>query len=496
MRCRLTRLAAATLCGCTLRKARRSAATGKMQLDVSKAGLAGVNKAHVNAVIEKCTKGSAFYMNEKRMESQREKRNASLCTKSKKYRLLSASARQSLMKTVSACEAELEAGRRFGNYVHVDMDMFYAAVEMKKNPSLAEVPLGVGSVAMLSTTNYVARRYGVRSGMPGFIGRKLCPALVIVPTDFDAYRAEAAVVRGIAAEYDPHFISVGLDELTMEVSAHLQQNPGMTAADVAAEFRARVVAETQLTASAGIAPTATLSKIASNYKKPNGQHELRLRTREDVIAFMKDLPVREIPGIGPVQNSMLASLGIRTCGAIHRQKYKLCYVFPGKTFEFYLSAALGVMQSGADRMRADRAQKTVGHEVTVRRRLKNEAELKHVVLKALALAHDALLRQRKAARRITLRLKRRSFEDHQYSVTLDSATNDMTLLWRETQKLLQPHLTSFDDFRLAGVRLGKLQMVPERHLPARKGNAQIVSRFTTQPLEPGRRTGATRRIVI
>ncbi|RNF13599.1 DNA polymerase kappa, partial [Trypanosoma conorhini] len=266
----------ALLAAATVHRQRRGIKQGnetsnKLQLDTTKAGLSRVDKAHVNNVIEKCSRGSAFYLNEERMEAQRRQRHAELVSKAAAYPHLSTAAKSTLRKKVNMCEAELEAERQFRNYVHVDMDMFYAAVEMKKDPSLVDLPLGVGSFEMLSTTNYVARRYGVRSGMPGYIGRKLCPSLVIVPTDFDAYHAESAVVRGIAADYDPNFTSVGLDELTMEVTAYLRAHPGMTAADVASEFRARVFAETRLTASAGIGPTATLSKIASNYKKPNGQ---------------------------------------------------------------------------------------------------------------------------------------------------------------------------------------------------------------------------------
>ncbi|EKG01200.1 DNA polymerase kappa, putative,DNA polymerase IV, putative [Trypanosoma cruzi] len=463
--------------------------SSKLALDATKAGLSGVNKARVNKVIESCSKGSAFYLNEERLEAQRKKRHMELLSKSEVYRHLSAADKQALKDKVEMCEVELEAGRHFRNYVHVDMDMFYAAVEMKKNPSLVDVPLGVGTFDMLSTTNYVARRYGVRSGMPGYIGVKLCPSLVIVPTDFDAYHAEAAVVRGIAAAYDPNFTSVGLDELTMEVTAYLQQHPGMTAGDVASEFRARVFAETQLTASAGIGPTATLAKIASNYEKPNGQHELRLRTRQDVMEFMKDLPVRTVPGIGPVQDAVLRVLGIRTCGCVLRKKGLLCFLFPEKTFRFYLSAGLGVVRSNADLMRSDGTQKTMGHEITFKRRLKSEAELRQIVLEVLVAVHNTLLLRRVAAQRVTLLMKRRTFENHQFSLTLGEATNDFAALLEATRKLLQPHLASFDKFRLVGVRLGKLQSTSCKKLISgveeRKG--RLPARITASVLSVERR---------
>ncbi|EKF38479.1 DNA polymerase kappa, putative,DNA polymerase IV, putative [Trypanosoma cruzi marinkellei] len=458
------RVSPAVLHRCIRGKKRVVDVSSKLTLDVTKAGLSGVNKARVNKVIENCSKGSAFSLNEERLEAQRKERHMELLSKSEVYRHLSTAEKQTLRDKVETCEVELEAGRHFRNYVHVDMDMFYAAVEMKKNPSLVNVPLGVGTFDMLSTTNYVARRYGVRSGMPGYIGVKLCPSLVIVPTDFDAYHAEAAVVRGIAAAYDPNFTSVGLDELTMEVTAYLQQHPGMTAGDVASEFRARVFAETQLTASAGIGPTATLAKIASNYEKPNGQHELRLRTRQDVMEFMKNLPVRTVPGIGPVQEAALRILGIRTCGCLLRKKVLLFFLFPEKTFRFYLSAGLGVVRNNADRTRSDRTQKTMGHEITFKRRLKSEAELKQIVLKVLVAVHTTLLLRRAAAQRVTLHMKRRTFENHQFTLTLGEATNDFAALRKATWKLLQPHLASFDNFRLVGVRLGKLQSISRKKL--------------------------------
>ncbi|RNE97789.1 DNA polymerase kappa, partial [Trypanosoma rangeli] len=237
----------------------------KLQFDNHKAGLEQADADKTAAIIQEASKGSSYYINERRKAELRQKHVLQLRQKTAQFAQCmsgerNVARRKQWESKVRQIERELEAERQFRNYVHVDMDMFYAAVEMKKNPALLDLPVGVGSLDMLSTTNYVARRYGVRSGMPGYIGRKLCPSLVIVPTDFDAYRAESAVVRGIAAEYDPNFTSVGLDELTMEVTAYLRAHPSMTAADVASEFRARVFAETQLTASAGIGPTATLSR--------------------------------------------------------------------------------------------------------------------------------------------------------------------------------------------------------------------------------------------
>lgn len=98
---------------------------------------------------------------------------------------------------------------------HIDMDAFYASVEELENPELKDVPMAVGSMSMLCTCNYKARQYGVRSAMPGFIGKKLCPELTLIPLHFDKYRAASAKVRAVFEKYDPNFLPMSLDEASL-----------------------------------------------------------------------------------------------------------------------------------------------------------------------------------------------------------------------------------------------------------------------------------------
>ena len=105
--------------------------------------------------------------------------------------------------------------------VHVDMDAFYAAVEMRDDPKLKNVPMAVGGNSMLSTSNYLARKFGVRAAMPGFIAKKLCPNLVIVPSHFDKYRAVSSEIRAIFKEYDPNFSPMSLDEAYLDLTEYL-----------------------------------------------------------------------------------------------------------------------------------------------------------------------------------------------------------------------------------------------------------------------------------
>ncbi|XP_032133974.1 DNA polymerase kappa isoform X2 [Sapajus apella] len=119
---------------------------------------------------------------------------------------------------------ELEESRNLNNtIVHIDMDAFYAAVEMRDNPELRDKPIAVGSMSMLTTSNYCARRFGVRAAMPGFIAKRLCPQLIIVPPNFDKYRAVSKEVKEILADYDPNFMAMSLDEAYLNITKHLQE---------------------------------------------------------------------------------------------------------------------------------------------------------------------------------------------------------------------------------------------------------------------------------
>lgn len=434
-------------------KARRAA--GKLRFDDYKAGLQKVDKAHVEQVIQEASKGSPFYLKEQRKEEARREKIEAVLKKAEEYAALSPTQKYAIRERVDALEARIEATRDVRRrYIHVDMDMFYASVEEKKNPSLSDVPFGVGSLQMLATTNYIARQYGVRSGMPGFIGKKLCPDLLIVPTDFASYRREAATAHSIAARYDPNFVSLGLDELTMDVTDYLKEFPYLTPAQVATDFRDEVFAKTQLSCSGGIAPTPTLAKIASNINKPNGQHEITLLDRDDFLRYVKDIPVGKIPGIGYAQESMLSALGIRICGDMRKNKYLLAYLFKEKTFEYYLAVGIGLMGAG-NAHNQHTARQSIGKEVSFSEPLQSADTLARLFRKLIEPCHAQCVRERLHAQQMRLLLKYRSYDTQQFSIALPRPTNDLKLWLEAAKKLLAPHLEDYSELRLVGVRLQK-----------------------------------------
>lgn len=223
--------------------------------------------------------------------------------------------------------------------VHIDCDAFYAAVEELDRPELKDVPFSVGK-GVLTTCNYHARKFGCRSGMAGFVAKKLCPQLIQIPLNFDKYTAKAQEVREILVDYDPRFESASIDEAYLNITEYCEDNdidPG----DAVEQLRREVHEKTKITISAGIAANAKLAKICSNKNKPNGQFRLP-SDRNSIMAFMRNLPTRKVNGIGRVFERELGAIGINTCGDIYEYRQYLSKLFGEKAFVFLIQCHLGL----------------------------------------------------------------------------------------------------------------------------------------------------------
>jgi len=208
--------------------------------------------------------------------------------------------------------------------IHVDCDCFYAAIEMRDEPSLASKPLAVGGLAdrrgVIATCNYEARSYGVRSAMASGQALKLCPDLLIVKPRMEVYRAVSREIQAIFRDYTELIEPLSLDEAYLDVS----DSPHFagSATRIAQDIRRRVSQELHITVSAGVAPNKFLAKIASDWKKPNG---LFVITPSEVDDFVAALPVNKLHGVGKVTADKLGRLGIRTCSDL-REWNKLALV--------------------------------------------------------------------------------------------------------------------------------------------------------------------------
>jgi DNA polymerase-4 len=195
------------------------------------------------------------------------------------------------------------------------MDCFYAAVEIRDNPSLIDKPVAVGGSAqrgVLCTCNYVARQYGIRSAMPTAYAYRLCKDLIVLPVNMEKYREAANLIHGIFREFTDLVEPLSLDEAYLDVSdsAHFSGSATL----IAKEIRKRIIEQVELTASAGVAPNKFLAKIASGWKKPNGLFVIR---PADVEAFVKNLPVKELFGVGKVTAEKLHNLGFKVCSDLY-----------------------------------------------------------------------------------------------------------------------------------------------------------------------------------
>lgn len=203
------------------------------------------------------------------------------------------------------------------------MDCFYAAIEMRDFPELADKPIAVGGDAnrrgVIATCNYAARKFGVHSAMPTAHALKLCRQLILQPVRMDVYRKESQYIRAIFAEYTDMIEPLSLDEAYLDVTSSTQCQGSATW--IAQEIRARIFQTRQLTASAGIAPNKSLAKIASDWHKPNGQMVIK---PEDIDAFVLTLPVRKLFGVGPKMEERLNALNIKTCADL--QQYSIEYL--------------------------------------------------------------------------------------------------------------------------------------------------------------------------
>src|SRR5881398_2698425 len=193
--------------------------------------------------------------------------------------------------------------------LHIDMDAFYASVEQRDNPSLRGKPLAVGGQptrrGVVAAASYEARAFGVYSAMPMATAVRLCPSLVIVPPDFARYKAASQSVFSIFREVTPLVEPLSLDEAYLDVTENAWGETLGTA--VAKRIKQRIRDETQLTASAGVAPNKFLAKIASGWKKPDG---LTVISPERVEPFLQQLPVDALWGVGPVTANKLRAKGI------------------------------------------------------------------------------------------------------------------------------------------------------------------------------------------
>ena len=331
--------------------------------------------------------------------------------------------------------------------LHVDLDAFYASVEVLKDPSLAGKPVVVGSPAsrgVIMSASYEARARGLHSAMPSVRARRLCPDAVFVPPDFDSYVAYSNRFREVLLGVSPVAEPISLDEAFLDVSgATLLFGPPP---EIGARIRRLVREELSLTASVGVAATKLIAKLASVRAKPDGMVVVRA---EETLAFLHPLPVGALWGIGEKTAELLGRLGIRTVGELART--------PGAILERVLgevqARSLADLAAGRDArvVVPFEAPKSVSHEETYARDLDHEDDILREILR---LSHRVAARLRAEgfrARTITLKLRLPSFATLTRSRTLATPTDLAAEVFHVARELLAKLPPGRRRFRLIGV---------------------------------------------
>jgi len=332
--------------------------------------------------------------------------------------------------------------------IHVDMDAFYASVEQRDDPALRGRPVAVGgsrASGVVAAASYEARGFGVRSAMPSVTALRRCPDLIFVPPRFDVYRAISQQIRAIFAEYTPLIEPLSLDEAYLDVTEDRQALGSARA--IAEAIRARIRAETGLTASAGVSYNKFIAKLASDQNKPDG---VCVITPAKGAAFVQSLPVKRFHGVGPVTAKRMETLGILTGADLRDRSLADLARHFGSHADYLYGAARGIDHRP---VRVDRPTKSVGAERTFETNLSAPADLDAALLRVAEAAWVRIVRSGTQGRTVTLKLRHADFRTITRARSLAGIVADQATLIGIGRDLLAAQLPVPDGVRLLGLTL-------------------------------------------
>jgi DNA polymerase-4 len=332
--------------------------------------------------------------------------------------------------------------------IHIDMDAFYASVEQRDDPALRGKPVIVGwpgERSVVCAASYEARKFGVHSAMPASRAKRLCPSGVFIAPNFEKYRAVSQHIRVIFERHTPLVEPLSLDEAYLDVTQELTGIP--TATETAETIRREIRAETDLTASAGVAPNKFLAKIASDWKKPDGCFVIR---PHQVERFLVGLPVRKIPGVGKATEGILIEMGIATVGDLQRFSNEELIARFGKWGTRLWELARGIDESPVVPSRKRKSwssENTFAQDITL-------AEVGEYIRKESEKLWDALQKKELVGRTVTVKLRTGKFQTATRRLTPETPPASAEELAAIGVELLQRFDFGPDArYRLAGIGL-------------------------------------------
>lgn len=341
--------------------------------------------------------------------------------------------------------------------IHIDLDSFFASVEIKKRPELKGKPVVVGADGdpakrgVVSAASYEARKFGVKAGMPLRQAKKLCTEAVFLPVDFETYEAISEKFMAILRDYSTQVESFGLDEAFIEVMAAPGEDPYKHALQLSSEMKARVKKELGITASVGVAPNKLLAKMCSEVKKPDGYFVLE---EKDVAGFLRELPVRRLWGVGAKTEKRLKDIGIDTVGELGRT--------PVEHIEKYFGPVIGRSLHEHARGIDESAvvpfyePQSLGREVT----FEEDAQDFYILKETLyALTEDVVGRLKAAGSKagtVTIKVRFNNFKTITRAHTIEEPSDSMNDIWGAALKLLEG-VDLLRPVRLVGVKVSGLE---------------------------------------
>jgi DNA polymerase IV (DinB-like DNA polymerase) len=338
---------------------------------------------------------------------------------------------------------------------HVDMDQFFAAVEEQQRPELKGKPVVVGADpkegkgrGVVSTSNYEARKYGIKSGMPITRAWRLCPEATFLPLNIPLYLQVSSRIMNIVRSYSEKFESWGLDEAFLDVSSRVESIE--QARELALQIKKEIHEKEGLTCSIGIGPNKLIAKMASDMQKPDG---LTIVEEKDVKAFLEPLDVDKLLWVGKKTARKLNKLGIKTIGDLARYDPSVLVDKFGM-----LGTQLYLYAQGQDRSEVgfEGEVKSIGRNITFEKDTSDWDLVLKVLYKLCEDVHKELDQNRFLFKTVTITVRYENFETHTHSRTLPFLTSRLEDIKKTANELLQPYLRPERKIRLIGARVSSL----------------------------------------
>jgi len=338
---------------------------------------------------------------------------------------------------------------------HVDMDQFFAAVEERLRPEIRGKPVVVGADpkggkgrGVVSTCNYEARKYGIRSGMPITRAWRLCPDAVFLPVNIPLYLEVSSRIMDILSSHADKFESWGIDEAFLDASLRVKDYE--EAKQLALQIKKEIHEKEGLTCSIGIGPNKLVAKIASDLQKPDG---LTVVEEKDVKAFLEPLDIDKLLWVGKKTARKLNALGIRTIGDLARYDPSILVEKFGVIGQQLYLYAQGIDKSEVG-MRGE--VKSIGRNITFEKDTSDRDLVLRVLDKLCEEVYKEVEEYNFLFKTVTVTVRYENFETHTHSKTLPFLTNRLEDFKKTAHELIQPYLRPQRKIRLIGARVSSL----------------------------------------